>query len=151
MAYLQKQDLDRAKAELMKDIEIEPDVAYDYDQLGLVFYLQQQDEDAEKIFRKALRLDPKLSSSDFQLARVCLREQKYKEALAAIDAAKKLSPGSESIHYVRGQILQHMGRPEEAKAEMQKFTEMSNASREKRHQELESAPVPDPELTREPQ
>jgi tetratricopeptide (TPR) repeat protein len=151
MAYLEKQDLDQAKAEFLKDIEIEPDVAYDYDQLGLVFYLQQQDLDAEKNFRKALHLDAKLSSSDFQLARVYLREQKYKEALAAIDAAKKLSPQSESVYYVRGQILQHLGRTQEAKMEMDKFTEMSNASREKRHQELESAPVPDPELTQEPQ
>ena len=150
-AYLKKQDLEQAKAEFLKDIEIEPDVAYDYDQLGLVFYLQQQDEDAEKMFRKALRLDAKLSSSDFQLARVYLREQKYKEALAAIDAAKKLSPGSESIYYLRGQILQHLGRTAEARAEMEKFTQMSNASREKRHQELESGPVPDPELTQEPQ
>ncbi len=103
------------------------------------------------MFRKALRLDAKLSSSDFQLARVCLREQKYKEALAAIDVAKKLSPESESVYYVRGQILQHLGRTQEARAEMQKFTEMSNASREKRHQELEPGPVPDTELTREPQ
>jgi tetratricopeptide (TPR) repeat protein len=151
MAYLEKQDLERAKAEFLKDIAIEPDVAYDYDQLGLVLYLQEQDRDAEKMFRQALRLDPKLSSSDFQLARVCLREQKYKEALAAIDVAKKLSPESESIYYVRGQILQHLGRTREAKAEMDEFTQMSNASREKRHQELESGPVPDPELTREPQ
>jgi tetratricopeptide (TPR) repeat protein len=150
-AYMKKQDLERAKAELLKDIEIEPDVAYDYDQLGLVFYLQQQDEDAERVFRKALRLDPKLSSSDFQLARVYLRDQKYKEALAAIDMAKKLSPESESVYYVRGQILQHMGRTQEARTEMEKFTQMSNASREKRHRELEAGPVPDPELTREPQ
>jgi tetratricopeptide (TPR) repeat protein len=151
MTYLEKQDLERAKAEFLKDIEIEPDVAYDYDQLGLVFYLQQQDEDAEKMFRKALRLDPKLSSSDFQLARVYLREQKFKEALAAIDVAKKLSPESESVYYVHGQILQRLGRTQEAKKEMEKFTTMSNASREKRHQELESGPVPDPELAQEPQ
>ncbi len=151
IAYMRKQDLERAKVEFVKDIEIEPDVAYDFDQLGLVFYLQQQDADAEKMFRKALRLDPKLSSSDFQLARVYLREHKYKEALGAIDAAKKLSPGSESVYYVRGQILQHMGRTQEARAEMEKFTQISNASREKRHQELESGPVPDPELTREPE
>lgn len=80
-----------------------------------------------------------------------MRERKYKEALAAIDAAKKLSPQSESVYYVRGQILQRLGRTQEARQEMQKFTEISNASREKRHQELESGPVPDPELTREPQ
>ena len=75
MAYLKKQDLDQAKAEFLKDIAIEPDVSYDYDQLGEVYYLQQQDQAAEKAFRKALRLDPQLASSHFQLARVYQREK----------------------------------------------------------------------------
>ena len=52
---------------------------------------------------------------------------------------------------MRGQVLQHLGRTKEAKAEMQKFTELSNAARDKRHKELEAAPVPDPTLTQEPQ
>ena len=43
-----------------------------------------------------------------------------------------------SIHYLRGQVLQRLGRTQEAKAEMQMFTQMSNAAREKRHQELEA-------------
>jgi len=151
MVYLKKQNLERAKAEFGEDAAIEPDVAYNYDQLGLIAYLQQQDQEAEKMFRKALHLDSRFGSSHFQLARVYLRENRYAEALTEIDAAKKLHPESESVYYVRGQVLQRLGRTREAKAEMQKFTEMSNAAREKRHQELEAAPVPDPELTREPQ
>ncbi len=150
-AYLRKQDLDRAKAEFEKDIALEPDVSYDYDQLGLVYYLQDQDAKAQEMLHKALRLDPKLSSSHFELARVYQREEKYQQALVEIDAASKLSRDSESAHYLRGQILMHLGRTQEAKAEMQKFTDISNAAREKRHQELESGPVPDPELTQEPQ
>jgi len=85
------------------------------------------------------------------LARVYLREGKLTPALTEIDAAGKLSPESASIHYVRGQILQRLGRAQEAKAEMQKFTANANAAREKRHEELESGPVPDPQLTREPE
>jgi tetratricopeptide (TPR) repeat protein len=151
MAYLKKQDLDEAKAEFLKDIAIEPDVSYDYDQLGEVYYLQQQDQAAEKAFRKALRLDPQLASSHFQLARVYQREKKYGEALTEADAALKLDPDSPGIHYLRGQVLQHLGRAQDAKAEMQTFTQLSNAAREKRHQELESGPMPNPELTQEPQ
>jgi tetratricopeptide (TPR) repeat protein len=149
--YLKKQDLDRAKAEFLKDAEIEPDVAYNYDQLGLIAYLQQRDAEAIPLFLKALHLDPRLSSSHFQLARVYLRLNKFPQALAEIDAAARLSPNSESVHYLRGQVLQRLGRTQEAKVEMDKFTTMSNAAREKRHQELEAGPVPDPELTREPQ
>jgi predicted RNA polymerase sigma factor len=70
--------------------------------------------------------------------------------LAEADATLKLNPDSPGTHYLRGQILQHLGRTREAKAEMQTFTQMSNAAREKRHQELESGPMPNPELTQEP-
>ena len=151
MAYLKKQDLDQAKAEFLKDIAIEPDVSYDYDQLGEVYYLQQHDEAAEKAFRKALLLDPQLASSRFQLARVYQRQKKYGEALREADAALKLDPSSPGIHYLRGQVLQHLGRAQDAKAEMQTFTQLSNGAREKRHQELESGPIPNPEITQEPQ
>lgn len=85
------------------------------------------------------------------MARVYLRLDKLPQALTEIDAAAKLSPDSESVHYLRGQILQRLGRTQEAKVEMEKFTTMSNAAREKRHKELEAGPVPDPELTQEPQ
>jgi len=151
MAYLKKQDLERAKPEFLKDIAIEPDISYDYDQLGQVYYLQQQDREAEKMFRQALHLDPQLASSHFQLARVYQRENKYAEALTEADATLKLDPDSPGTHYLRGQILQHLRRTQEAKAEMQTFTQMSNAAREKRHQELEAGPMPNPELTQEPQ
>jgi tetratricopeptide (TPR) repeat protein len=151
MAYVKKQDLERAKAEFLKDIVIEPDVSYDYDQLGEVYYLQQRDGSAEEMFRKALRLDPQLASSHFQLARVYQRENKFADALAEADAALKLDPDSPGIHYLRGQALQRLGRVEDAKAEMQTFTQLSNAARDKRHQELESGPMPNPELTKEPQ
>jgi tetratricopeptide (TPR) repeat protein len=103
------------------------------------------------MFRKALSLDSELASSHFQLARVYQRENKFADALTEADAALKLDPDSPGIHYLRGQVLQRMGRGEEAKVEMQTFTELSNAAREKRHQELESGPIPNPELTQEPQ
>jgi len=119
--------------------------------LGLVDYLQQQDGEAEKMLRKALQLDPRFGSSHFQLARVYQREGKNAQALVEIDAARKLSPESDAVHYVRGQILQKLGRTREAKVEMQQYTAMANAAREKRHQELEASPMPDPQLAQEPQ
>jgi tetratricopeptide (TPR) repeat protein len=70
-AYFQKQALERAKQEFRNDIALEPDVAYNYDQLGLIEYLQQQDLAAEKDLLKALHLNPGLGSSHYQLAR-CL-------------------------------------------------------------------------------
>ena len=100
---------------------------------------------------QALRLDPKVASSHYQLARVYQREGKFKEALAEIDAAGKLDQTSSSIHYLRGQVLQKLGRTQEAKAEMETTTRMMNAQRSKRQKELYSSPLPNPELKQEPQ
>src|SRR6202040_1404401 len=86
-AYFKKQDLQRAKEEFLKDAALEPDVAYNYDQLGLVESLQGNNQAAERYLRKALRLDPHLGSSRYQLARVYQNQGKYQQALIEIDAA----------------------------------------------------------------
>jgi predicted RNA polymerase sigma factor len=70
--------------------------------------------------------------------------------LAQIEAADKLDPNKHPIHYVRGQVLQKLGRVQEAKAEMEAATRMMNELRDKRQKELYSGPPPNPELRREP-
>jgi tetratricopeptide (TPR) repeat protein len=146
-----KAHINRAKEEFLKDAAIEPDVAYNYDQLGLVNTLQGNNEEAEINLRKALRLDPSLASSRYQLAQVYQREGRYTQALVEIDAALKLDPDSSSVHYLRGLLLQRLGRTEEARAEMDATTHMMNQQRDKRQKELYGGRAPNPELTREPQ
>jgi tetratricopeptide (TPR) repeat protein len=150
LAYMKKEDFDRARPEFLADLAIEPDLAYDYDQLGLIDYLQQHDQEAVKNLGKALHLDSQLASSHFNLARAYQRLGNYTQALTEIDTTEKLDPDSYSIHYVRGQVLRSLRRTEEAQAEMRMYTKMANDAREKRHQELEAGPTPNPEVIEEP-
>jgi tetratricopeptide (TPR) repeat protein len=53
--YRQRGDFEAAKQEFLKDASIEPDVPYDYDQLGAVCYALDQIPDAERYFKEALR------------------------------------------------------------------------------------------------
>ena len=78
--------------------------------------LQGNNQEAEKNLRHALRLDPDLGSSHYQLARVYQSEGKYPQALTEIDAAAKIDPANSSVHYLRGQLLQRLGRTQEARA-----------------------------------
>ena len=89
---------------------MEPDLALNYDELGDVYSLMQEDSNAEKNYREALRRDPRLVNSYIGLAKIYQREKKYSAALSAIDAASKLDPSRTDIHYVRGQVLIHLGR-----------------------------------------
>jgi tetratricopeptide (TPR) repeat protein len=150
LTYSKKGDYSQAKEELLRDIALEPDVVYNYDELGNVCYLMGQDAEAERTYRKALQLAPQISNSYFGLVKVYQRQGQLEKALAELDKADKLAPGSSRIHYLRGQILVRMGRREEGKKELDRATALSNASLERRRQEMEGNSLPNPELIEEP-
>ncbi|HZQ95933.1 MAG TPA: tetratricopeptide repeat protein [Candidatus Sulfotelmatobacter sp.] len=118
LAYLGKQDYSRARDEFLKDAEIEPDLALNYEQLGDIYWQTQDDNNAEKSYQEALRRDPRLASSRLGLARIYQRQKKFAAALAQADAALKADPARTDAHYIRGQVLLHLGRKQEAKKEL---------------------------------
>ena len=146
LAYLKKQDYERARDEFLKDAAVEPDLAFNYDQLGDVYSLIQQDGNADNSYHEALRRDPRMVSSYLGLAKAYQRQQKYPQALTAIDSAGKLDPGRTDIHYVRGQVLIHMGRKEEGKKELEASVRIDNEHRAARQKQVESGIMPSPEL-----
>jgi tetratricopeptide (TPR) repeat protein len=150
LAYLGKQDYERAVQEFQQDIAIEPDVAYDYDRLASVRVLQEREDEAEKDFQQALHLDSRLVSSYLGLAEIYQKQNKYPQALAALNSVEKLDPENYRLHYLRGRILVRMGQPEKAKIEFDTYTRMMNAARKKRGKQL-SGEIPNPELTVEPE
>lgn len=149
--YLKKQDYEHARDEFLKDAEVEPDLALDYDQLGDVYSLMQDDGSAEKSYRAALRRDSRLVNSRLGLAKVYQRAQKYSQALVEVDAAEKIDPTRTDIHYLRGQVLVHLGRKEEGKKELEASVRMDNERRAQRMQQMENGTVPSPELLQDPQ
>jgi tetratricopeptide (TPR) repeat protein len=85
------------------------------------------------------------------LAKIYQRTQEYEEALGAIDSAGKLDPGRTDIHYVRGQILLHMGRKEEGRKELETSVRIDNERRAERQKQVETGTVPSPELLQDEQ
>ena len=146
LTYLKKQDYEHARDEFLKDAALEPDLALNYDELGDVYSLMQQDGEAEKSYREALRRDPRLVNSYVGLTKIYQREAKYPQALTAIDSAGKLDDGRTDIHYLRGQVLVHMGRKEEGKKELETSVRLDNERRAARQKQMEGGAVPSPEL-----
>ncbi len=146
LTYLKKQDYEHAREEFLKDAALEPDLAFDYEELGDVYALMQKDGDAEKNYREALRLDPRMVNSRLGLAKIYEREAKYPQALDSIDAANALDPQRTDIHYIRGQVLIHMGRKEEGKKELETSVRIDNERRAEREKQVESGTLPSPEL-----
>jgi len=150
LTYLKKQDFLRARDEFLKDAGIEPDLALDYDELGDVYWLMQDDKNAETSYREALRRDPRLVNSRLGLAKIYQRQEKYAQALIEISGAVKLDPARTDVHYVRGQVLLHLGRKEEAKKELDAAVNIVDQHRAASDQ-VENGTVPSPELLQDPQ
>ena len=151
LTYLKKHDYEHAREEFLKDAAIEPDVVNNYDELGDVYSLMQQDSEAEKNYREALRRDSRMVNPYVGLTKIYQREQKYPQALSVIDSAGKLDPGRTDIHYLRGQVLIHMGRKEQGKKELETSVRLDNERRAARQKEVESGSVPSPELLQDEQ
>jgi tetratricopeptide (TPR) repeat protein len=151
LTYLHKQDYNRARDEFHKDIAIEPDVQFNYEQLGGLESTVGNDDEAAKNYRSALKLDPQMITSHMGLAKVEERQHHYAEALSELNQVIRLDSGNAGARYLRGQVLVRMGREKEGREELASATKMLNEKREARHKELEGETVPSPELAREPE
>jgi Flp pilus assembly protein TadD len=138
-----------AEREFLKDIELEPDVGYNYEQLGKLYLHLGRDAEAEQAFQQALKQEPRLPSSLVELAKIHLRRGDLGLAIKEADAAKGLSPESQSVRFVRGQILQRTGRTKEAKAEFDSARKLMAAGVERERSRKEE-PVPDPDIALQP-
>jgi Flp pilus assembly protein TadD len=111
----------------------------------------QKDAEAEHSFREALRYNAHQPASLLALGRLYQRQGKNREALAALDAAEKLVPENQSVHFVRGQVLLRLGRRDQAQAELATSRKLVDASLNKQREKYGDAPVPNPELKQTPQ
>jgi Flp pilus assembly protein TadD len=92
-----------------------------------------------------------MAASLFGLAKIYMQQGKYRQALGEIDAAVRLAPDNQSVHFVRGQVLARLGRREEAQAEFATAQKMVNADLSKRRESLSDQRIPNPELAEPPQ
>ncbi len=111
----------------------------------------QDDKNAEKNYREALRRYPRLANSHVGLAKIFERQEKFAAALVEIESAVKLDPERTDLHYVYGQVLLHLGRKDDAKKELDAAVRMDNERRAAREKQMDSGTVPSPELLQDPQ
>ncbi len=151
LAYARKNDNQRARGEFRKDIAVEPDTPFSYEQLGNIESTSGNDDGAIRNYRNALRYNPQLVSAHLGIAKIEERRRHYSAALTELDQVVRVDSGNASARYLRGQVLMRMGRGKEGREELASAAKMLNEQRAARHKELEKDTVPSPELTREPE
>ena len=136
VAYRHLGQLDEAAAEFLKDAALEPNVAFNYDQLGLLASLGRKDRDAEVYFLDAVKRDRTLGTSWLGLAKIYKEEKRYPEALRALQEAGALDSRSASVHYLRAQVLAAQGKRDQAAAEFATVQQLKKATVDKLEREI---------------
>ena len=111
---LQKRDVECASAHLKAAVEIAPQFAVAWNNLGTIAYQTRQYELAEERFRESLKQDPDLYSPLVNLGGTLLSQRRYQEALSVNVQAVKAMPDDPLAHSQLGQSYYWMDQLEEA-------------------------------------
>jgi tetratricopeptide (TPR) repeat protein len=95
--------------------------------------------------KEAVRLDSRLGTAWFYLAKIYLKTREFGEALKALDRAQAVDDKSTNVHYLRAQVLRQMGRPGDAAAELAIVKRLEQETASRLEQELKGG-YRDPEL-----
>jgi tetratricopeptide (TPR) repeat protein len=101
----------------VKAIELNPEAAGAYINLGTIYYNLRRLDDAEKCYRAAIAIDPDYALAYFNLGNVFDERGNAEEARKLYETALQLAPGYADAHYnlalsyerlgVRGKAAQH--------------------------------------------
>src|SRR5579863_2180347 len=114
---------------LKRAVEIDPTMARAYDNLGLCYYYENQNDLAVSSYEKAIELD-RGHPSPWPYLNLAITQQflnRLPDAEKKLRQAVRLDPGLAKAHFQLGTVLEDSGRPEEALTELQKAAQLDSS------------------------
>jgi Flp pilus assembly protein TadD len=127
--------LDRPEARrtaIERLLALTPATAGDLDSLGSVLHREGLLSDAESVFQSAASLAPDRADIRRNVALATWAQGKREAALLEIEAAIRLAPRYALAHFTRGQILEELGRVDDARDELAAAADLDPARVEPR-------------------
>ena len=108
------EDMQGARRTYERYIEVRPDSASGYNNLGLVYKRMGDFEKEEELYRLALSIEPDDTAAMNNLAVNLAHQQRYEEALNLMDRVEVLEPDQPYAQLHRAKIYAAMDKPERA-------------------------------------
>lgn len=112
--YLWQGKIERAKNDFLKAISLDADNAEAHDDLGVIYARARDYDKAIDQFKNAIRLEPTYYKAYYNLALTYYLTEREQEALNIIDHAIKLRPEARDSLLLKAQLLNTLGRHQEA-------------------------------------
>jgi Flp pilus assembly protein TadD len=116
-----------ALAEFRKAIQLDPVHYMAHYKAGMALIELNQLDLATRELSEALRLQPGLANAHLGLAKVYWRTGKYDRAMTSVDECLRADSTNQPALYLRTQILQKLGRKDEAEQQAQHFRVLHDA------------------------
>lgn len=128
--YLAQDNLENALNSAQNAYEINPQNPYYLKHFGLILIKLHKYKDATDIWKKSLKLEPKLVDNYLQLAELYLTQNKYSEAIEVYNDIEKLIGIDEDISRQKQQIYLQQNKVSEALKEGNKLISAEPANPE---------------------
>jgi tetratricopeptide (TPR) repeat protein len=115
-AALDRGDLESARNEMLQLVAHSPASAEAHHRLGKILQLQGRLNEAEACFRRALELDHDYVGALIGLGTIEAAKGDPQSALKRFETAIEIEPHDDEAHFARAQILEVLGRTDEALA-----------------------------------
>jgi Tfp pilus assembly protein PilF len=112
--HIQQDNPKAAEALCLQAIQADPQYATAHHNLGMVYYVEGELDQAVEQFQDAIALDPSYASPHYALGRVYDDQGRAEEALTELRRAVELDPGMSEVYSEIGYILNRQARYAEA-------------------------------------
>ena len=86
----------------------------------------------ESALKRAIDLEPNLTSAHLSLGRFYVRQSRWAEAVISLERAAKLEPERAEIFYQLGRVYTRLKRPGESQAALAKFKQINDMQKEQK-------------------
>ncbi len=129
LAYLRSEKWPEAAEQFKAELALvsnDPDARYN---LGFVYLQQAKVEDAESLFREVIAARPDYANAQYQLGKILLDQGQVKDAILHLEAAARLTPQTDYVHYQLQAAYRKDSRPADAERELQIYKDLKAKAR----------------------
>ncbi len=121
MAYVELQEPDKARENLVEAAVLDPKDAWSFVVLGNILAKENDLDGAERFYKQALELKPEDGWAMNSLGAMCTERHNYEDAIAWFEKSIRLNPKFANPYFGRAHALVGMGKPEAALASIEEL------------------------------